>query len=116
MSEKKCLLNKKLLKITKDINTYDRHKAAPYVFNYCELLYQKYRHLLNVMDKNDSTVISKEKKHHLMDTVSIRELHHLHSNVFNSKGALQCCVLKTNKDVHDEKTEIYILSVTRSDE
>lgn len=61
MFKKKHFLNKKLLKIVKDINTYNQHKAVFYVFNYCELLYQKYRHLLDVMNKNDSIVISEEK-------------------------------------------------------
>ena len=50
-----------------------------------------------------------------MNSVSVKELHQLHSNIFNTKEVSCKCVLKMNKDVHNDTINIYILSVIKSE-
>ena len=111
----KWLLNKRLLKIAKKSNIYEHHSKVFYVFSYQNLLYHKYKYLLNIQDSNKTFIITKNNKWKFMNSVSVKELYWLYSNVFNAKEASHKCALKANKDVHNNITDIYISFVIKSE-
>ena len=107
------LLNKKLFKIAKKSNIYEHHNEAFYVFSYQSLLYHEYKYLLNIQNSNRTFIITENDKQKFMNFMSAKELYWLHLNIFNMKEVSCKYVLKINKDVHNNTTDIYVLSVTK---
>ena len=116
VSDEKWLENKQLLKVMKHTNIYSQHKAVSYVFSWCDLLYKKYHHILNITDSSNNSVLFSKDKWWFMNFILIKELHQKHLNVFNSHDQMHKKTSKMNKDVHNNTTDIYVSLVTKSEE
>lgn len=79
------LLNKKLLQFIKNSKSYKRYCTASYTFSYRKLLYKNYCYLLNLKRADRVHILFKNNKKHFMNSVSVKKLNQLYSNVFNSK-------------------------------
>lgn len=115
VSEEDRLSDCELLKIIKNLKLYKRYCFTLYAFNYWELLYKKYHYIINLQSVNRTLIITEKNKWHLLNSASTQKLYQKFLNVFNSKKQPKKHTSKANKNVHDNSTNIYVFSVTKSE-
>ncbi|KAI9748958.1 MAG: actin [Chaenotheca gracillima] len=95
------LSDEALIEVARKSNSYDRHAAAPYAFNYRGHLYKEYHHLAVAREKDGQLSLSAAEITHLLNHAAAKQRHLDNPDLFNSRGQLRARKQKLYEDSRD---------------
>ncbi|KAI9748483.1 MAG: hypothetical protein M4579_007212 [Chaenotheca gracillima] len=94
--------DQELLGIAKRTLSYDRHKAAPYAFDYRGHLYKEYSYLADAIHKSGQPALTSQEAKRVIDQTPASVRYREDPLLFNSKGELRRRAVKKYHDSRDE--------------